>query len=327
MHIRLNIKPNPGACAYVYAWSDDKPIMAVYKFWHNHLRESLSYHPMPINCDNDLYISYESKIPLEEWEAKVKSSEFNDPKRYRLLTHNCAYAANFALEAAGIKLFSGRPHMLVNRLYDFSLIRIPLCILTPYDLFYFAKAQKIKELKSSNSEMQYRFTELRIKLWCNFNPLTKEAKLATKIADEIEKKHKHHPEHTEAQIDVLLKTLQLVKYLPSDEECDAYLKSANQFKQRTPTKTGQLRNYLIMLHCFSFGIIVGALCDIACAYSGKKNVLTHKQNLGLLFSATFALFKLPSKIRPLMHSPGSTAEPTELSESMKELASLRRRKT
>lgn len=325
MHIRLNIKPNPGACAYVYAWSDDKPIMGVYKFWHNQRGESLRYHPMPISYDDDLYINFESKVPLDEWEAKVKGSEFNDPKRYRFLTHNCAHAAAFALEAAGIKLFLRRPYMFLNRPYDFSLFRIPLCTLSPYDLFYHAKAQKIKELKNSNAEMQYRCTELRIKLWCNFNP-TRQTQLVTKITDEIDKRHKKHPEHTEAQIDVLLKTLQLVKYLPSDDECNAYIKSANQFKKRTATKAGQQRNLLIILFCASAGVIGGALFDIAAAYF-NKNSLTPKQNLGLLFPSALTLFKLPSKIRSLMPSPGSTVQPTKLSESMKELTSLRRGRT
>lgn len=324
MNMRLNIKPNPGSCAYVYAWSDNRYVVA-YKYWHNHLSESLSDRFLPVSCDDDYYINYKSEVPLEEWIAKVQNSEFNNPKHYRLLGHNCAYAATFALEAGGIKLFDDQPDVFFNRVIDLPFIRIPLRTLTPYDLFYVAKDQKIKQLQASNSETQYHFTDLRIKLWCSFTPLKQEEKLVTKIANEIEKRHKCHPERTEEQIDVLMKTLQLVMHLPSDEECLSYLNLAAPFKQRTPTKTGKLRNQLIMFYLISIGLAVGSLADIAAAYF-ELNLMTPKQNLGLIFASVFPLFKLPSKIRPLMSSSGSTAEPTELSKSMKELVSLRIRK-
>src|ERR1700733_3967616 len=141
MHIRVNLKPNPGACIYLYAWSDDNPSIA-YKFMHTSTFDSLTNHSKPISCDNDFYIDYKSEVPIAEWIQKVKNSEFNDHKQYRFLTHNCAYATTFSLEAAGIKLFNARPYIFLNRPYKFSFIRIPLCTITPYDLFYFAQACK-----------------------------------------------------------------------------------------------------------------------------------------------------------------------------------------
>jgi hypothetical protein len=80
----------------------------------------------PISLDRDFYINYTSKVSLQEWIKKVETSEFNDHKQYHLLTHNCAYAANFALEAAGIKLFDNKPYVFINRIFDIPFFRISL---------------------------------------------------------------------------------------------------------------------------------------------------------------------------------------------------------
>jgi hypothetical protein len=244
-----------------------------------------------------------------------------------LLTHNCAYAANFALEAAGIKLFDNKPYVFINRIFDIPFFRIPLfCTITPYDLFDRAKYHKLKQLQASNVETEYRVLDFKIKLWCSLNTLTKERNVVAKIQNEVEKRHKRYPEHTEAQIDVLLKTLQLIRHLPSDEECNAYQRSAYQFMKRVPTKTGQLRLYLIILFSLSLGCMVESCFDLGIRRNWKGSERTCVENLGLLLVSSATFFKLPNKINSLGTAGGSVAQPTELSKSMCELVNIRRRR-
>lgn len=145
MQVRLVYNPK-GPCAYVYARSNDEKEKDknIYKLWHNNRTNSLTINAS-INYENDFYIQYTSKIPLSTWVQTLQQSDYNDPKKYSLLSHNCAHAAKFALELANIYVF----HEQQPYIYS-------LGILEPSLLFKYAKVEKLNQLSKQNLENNYR---------------------------------------------------------------------------------------------------------------------------------------------------------------------------
>ena len=157
MHIRVNLKPNTEPCVFLTVRSDDYP-KTEYRFLHTFNSQSLScyYFLRHISFDDDRYLDFKSEVPLSEWLEKIKQSEYNDPKRYHMLTHNCAHGTNFALEAAGIKLFRGNPYFILNR-FDFpTYLRLPKG--WPTELSESMEA--LANLRRKNDEPQVKIDEL-----------------------------------------------------------------------------------------------------------------------------------------------------------------------
>ena len=88
-----------------------------------------------------------------------------------------------------------------------------------------------------------------------------------------------------------------------------------------------MRDRLIALHFISLILLVGIGLDF-CRYGlFGKSTLGSVQGLGLLGASLFTLFATNRKIPSLFDISDYTIEPTELSETMGELARLRQRKT
>jgi len=124
MFLRLIVKPNPGACAYVVAWGNET---MTWQFLHaNHNGQSLwpRSRSRLVNYDDDYYINFKSDVPLETWLKRVKTSEFNDATQFHWFKHNCAFAATYALEAAGIHLSEKHKKIMFHRVGFSSLLRL-----------------------------------------------------------------------------------------------------------------------------------------------------------------------------------------------------------
>lgn len=329
MFIRVNLGGGSETIT-LYAWADDGNFNlyreSVYRFQHTHLAKAMSANYFPISRNDDSYVTFRSKKNITEWAKAVEDSEFNDPQRYRIREHNCSIAAVAVLRLAEIDLLPNRDYMIFNRIpLPIGECRAPLCTLTPNDVYELAKASKLKDLKNSHGEVRYRFAGNGLKWWIDHTPLLQEKSLVTTIVDEIDKRHQKHPEHTEEQIEVLVQTYQLVKHLPSPEEYDDYLRSADRFKQRKATDEAILIDKIILLQFISLILLMGVGLDFGrYSYSGKS-VLGLLQGMALLGTSLFTFFTGCRKIAPISDAPGYTIEPTNLSDTMTTLAHLRQR--
>ncbi len=322
MFIRLTIKPAPGPCAYVDAWSSEstKQNERGARFMHTDCFRSLRNCSASDRCDDDPYVTFKTNISFSVWHALMKKSEFDDPSQYHVLDHNCAQASAFALEQAGIKLFQQGPYYcLFNRLEKNGIFCIPLLTLSPWDIYFRAKHYKIQMLQNSTIGNQYRFTKFKIKLWSLFTSLTEERKQVTKIVEEIEKRRQRHPEHIEAQIDILMQTFYLVTRLPTQEVCDDYIKKSKQFKQRA-VNFESIIPWLILLNS---GLLAESFRQ--CSQDLISANLRRLPFTGaLLIVSGYSFFKLRNKIMEPMFGSRFSIEDTELSKSMVKLANLRR---
>lgn len=253
---------------------------------------------------------FESKVPLNEWLEKIKTSEFNDPKRYDNLKHNCANGTLFALEAADIPL-------PITKFVFPANSALPM---DPANLFYSVKLDKLKTVYEAKSNPCYDFTEFRIKLWSETHPSDSNKNLVTEIVEEIDKRQQQHPEHIDAHIDVLMQTYQLITQLPTAEKCDVYLKSSEQFHQRNMSKNFKKA---ILLNLMS-SLVGSALGYGAFKFLASSIPAVFHKTLSVILPS-IGFFKSPKK-STFLNGPTSYNTETKLTENMKKLSELRRAK-
>jgi hypothetical protein len=290
----------------VYAWSDDKKDNNdnVYKLSYSPSAKDLKIDSPkpPINRDDDFYIDYTSQTPLNTWLKEVEKSDFFGGQKFNFVWHNCSHAATFALKIAGIHVFSEQQPYIYS-----------LGLLTPNFLFKYAKNQKINQLPGMNLESIYRQYMITINIWRIGHQKSRKANYASKIQKGIQQRHKHHPEHTEAQVDVLIKTLNLLNHLPTDKEYQDYIRSANHFKKRCADSVKS--KYLEYLLFNVLALECGFLTNLIMKSSGLPQLFSLGSSVATFFSAR----KLTSDVTL---SKKSNTEQTELSESMELLADL-----
>ena len=96
-----------------------------------------------------------------------------------------------------------------------------------------------------------------------------------------------------------------------------------QFKQRKSTQNGATRQRLILFCCLAAGLLAGCLGDcFNDVFVPESRLLTSYQKIGIAAFSLLTLFKLPPRINS-MPGPYSTAESSELSNSMKNLLEAR----
>lgn len=310
MFIRFNITSR-GETSYVYAWSENSNNKLTYAFHHTPTNKSLKFNGYAFSCENDNYVTFKCSINIDDWRFRLEASDYNSPDQYRVFSHNCAHAARFALEAAGIKVHSIKSPTFFNRINPYPL-RIPLGTLSPYDLYQDVKDYKFAQLLTMNAEAKYQFTELRIKLWCAFTSLNKEKQLVGKIIDEIHSRHQRYPEHTEAQIDVLMQTYHLITRIPTLAECDEYLHSSQQFMQRVLSKQSK---FIFCFYTIAYLIGLGIGCYLNNPFSNETSIFKKTSLAGGVVLNYLSVMRL-------FHFKKQTVE-TELSTSMQELAQQR----
>jgi hypothetical protein len=319
MHLRLVITDELVNTTLIYAWSDNKEqsVKISYQYHHCPGKPSLILHEGPTTCNNDFYVDFNSHVLLNQWVAKIENSEFNQPDQYRLFNHNCAIGAAFALEMAGVKLFQHDRYRMINCISLFPPVSLPLFTLTPYDVYFLAKKYKIKQADS----LEVKFQEVKKSLDRVAEIPDGEKKLTQRISKEIEKQHQFHPEHIEKHIDVLMQTLHFIVHVPDKKECDQYLQSSIQFKNRIKIKNNE-RQFWQMIADVSF---LSCLCIL---YMQLLRPFLHENPIsgnealmiGIPMSLTF--FKARSQLSSTFRDR-QAYEDTELSRNMHTLAHCR----
>jgi len=171
--------------------------------------------------------------------------------------------------------------------------------------------------------------DLKIKFWCELKGRDPERKLVKKIAEGVAQRHQKHPEHVEAQIDVLMRTYQLVTHLPhqipDQKEYEEYLACATAFKTRGATTAAKKRDALFMLIGSAYGLLTSISVDVLkqCVLGSEADLPVWTRALAL--PAAFTLFKAPRMLKGFERVEMSAIRDTELSSVMKELADLKYR--
>jgi hypothetical protein len=212
MIIELNVLQD-GSCARIFASADPdeeswEGLRAI-KIWHNSGKESIErYFIRRQTYDNDFTIRFNSRCSFQAFCHDFSHSAYNQGDKYHFFTHNCANAANHALDLAGIKL-DIRTFKLTS-LAPHPLTRVPTPFLAPIDLFHKAVAYKINADKQANKNQRF-FSAPDFKLSLAKQTLhfwgkqkgEKVAKDTLKVNDAIDKHIKKHPHRLTEYIDLL----------------------------------------------------------------------------------------------------------------------------
>lgn len=267
MRITLNILQN-NTCAQIYAFStsdednfilDNNTISAV-KIWHNHQQQAINFYFLPPqHYDNDYRITFQSAVSFKWFCQQFLVSDYNDPKHYSYLQHNCANAANFALQLAAINLPIGFIHL--TSITANSFIKLPSPFLTPRDLYQVAKAYKIEDIT------QKPFVSFKVELassslifWANSERNRSLTNKAMAVLDKTTGMMKTRPHHTECYLEVLIQTIDLLMRSHAGVSNSGYVKLAIQFRDRAiwPSTRG-MHYHNILAHGF---LVLGGFLDI-----------------------------------------------------------------
>lgn len=212
MYIKLNILQDQ-VCAQIYAYAENEEEwfelngFKTYqvKIWHNADSHSLTIPKSELkNYNNDLFVNFHSNIRFKDFCKTFAESEYNDPNRYHYLKHNCADAANFALRLADIKL-PIRYIKMTSPAPD-VLLRIPTPVLTPFDLFQFARQHKMKRLESSNINFKLELAFSAFGFWARSTENPRVKKKSETVILELEKSIKSRSHLAEQYLEAIIES-------------------------------------------------------------------------------------------------------------------------
>jgi len=250
MRIILNVLAD-GSCAQLYVYADrgeggwiyreGEPEQFSIKIRHNH--QSLSIDPWhrPLkSCDNDTYIPFTSKVRFATFCDSFALSEYNDPIEYKMLSHNCANAAYFALQLAEINLPAlGRIKMM--SLSPNALFRMPGPTLTPIDLYHTARRHKLNALQSptarwSKMDFKLKLASSTLGFWARKETFDDKRQCIKTICSEIERSVKKRPHHMELYLQTLLDTIDFLMSEKTDFNCQAYAALGDRYLERNASR-------------------------------------------------------------------------------------------
>lgn len=275
MIIKLNVYQN-GSCAQIYAYAEDHEENYFFesystrniKIWHNKHFRSLHTSIVPLNnCHNDYSVTFKSRVLFKEFCDKFYISEFNDPSKYRVFSHNCSHAANFALKLADIDLNISDGIRFTRISSPEIPISIPLKALSPSDLYCIARDYKIKTLQDQKKPLSHiNFkTELAshtLHFWTkktNDDQIKKNA-----ITIELEERNNIHANmhHAEIYLKALIDTIDIIIDLANKVNMERYKESACFFKTRSLSLSKQLQHQQLMIIA-PFSFVIGTIIYLA----------------------------------------------------------------
>ncbi len=276
------------------------------KFHHNPHKSALD---MIFNSSsgqiyhNDQSITFKSNTPFKEFCKGLKQSEFNDPHKFSLRTHNCAYAAKFALQLANINIDAPN-YVIFNKLGAIFPYFIPAFSLSPTDLYHQARSYKIK---TTHLSFQQEIATSALSFWNKKLGDEKQRTIVNNISKDLVQSSKDRPEHTDFYLRTLIETLDLILQLPTEKACENY-KAAGRFFQ---TRTFFSFDNYVKLHTLI--AIAGCAVDLL----GRSSMLTNLGALALEVSSMAYYFY------HLRNKSGVSIEATPLSSQMESLANKR----
>lgn len=142
MILQLNVLQD-GSCARIFASREFNEetweCLSHIKIWHNKGKKSIEkMFRQPVWYENDYVIQFKSQMSFRSFCEQFNRSEYNNGDNYRIYTHNCANAAEYALKIAGIDLKI--PKIKLTSLCPHPITRLPTPVLSPIDLFHYAKS-------------------------------------------------------------------------------------------------------------------------------------------------------------------------------------------
>lgn len=223
-------------CAQIFAIADlkESPYLGAFtnmKFWHNNATSSISYHPYLDIYDNDQYVTFKSSVPFGQFCKILDESEFNNPRKYHYLKHNCTHAAAFALKVANIM---DVPNWVIfNRVGDRFYQRIPLFSFAPHDLYYLARDKKLKSLKEERVDFKYELAKHSLLFRARQTTDNCKKQNITQLILASEKFKKEQPEHAVMHLKTLVRTIDLLLKKASDDY-EYYYKLQRYHHHRDP---------------------------------------------------------------------------------------------
>lgn len=265
MLIKLNVVAD-AVCAQIFAWAENEEqswshkgqeVRSV-KIWHNDQQQSINLNDSNfsnlVNCDNDYYVEFKSKIFFKQFCEQFAASEYNDPSCYHYYTHNCANAACFALKIADINLPVG--FLKLTTLAPGFFLKIPTPVLTPIDLYHTARKYKLQELQHFSNKVCSSIKEkaLALSFWAKSAKNEKKEYVDVILAN-IQKNMKTRPHHMELYLEILTQTYALLNTESTEEEQMAYFGFSKRFADRTPHYLGQARREFLNLVALCYGLL------------------------------------------------------------------------
>jgi hypothetical protein len=326
MKIKVNICPAP-LCSYFYAWTDNEAEQYIYqdgpykikktnvKFLHNPTRESLiTQYEIPQGQDDDFSITLTSSVNFNDFCHVLKTSEFNNPKKYSMRTHNCAHGVMYALKQAGIHLIDIPAYNILIRVDAIGLVRYPFFSTTPFDLYYHLKKHKIAAVRESKELLEFNTQKNNLTFW-QVPAGTKQVKtLVTDIVKEVEKKQYAHEEHTKKYADLLMQIYQFITYSPG------YLENPLQSEHYKQRKDAHFKKWYLT------AILLLSCIDMIARYLNDESVwgmVPPKNPVSYMTACATGFIFFKSMRNPWDH--GSELSPTTLSKKLEELDEIVRR--
>lgn len=182
------------------------------------------------NRDNDLFVSFKSRVPFANFCNQFAQSSFNDPGRYQLFWHNCTDSALFALRLAEIPL--SMPLFFGGKLVRQSWLPVPF-LLTPMALYRMAEAHKIQciQAQALNSHPLFkakRAFEARLGF---FSP--ERVAALQPVLEATQNSLKHHPAQPEFYLKALECSLDVAAF---PEQLPRYRLLADRYRFRDASR-------------------------------------------------------------------------------------------
>lgn len=202
--------------------------------WHQRISASLHEANLPVLQHDDLFVGFKSKVPFSAFCEQFNACEFNNPKNYNTLTHNCADAAYYALRVAGVMF--PLPWIQRRRVFEYSsVLYIPGFILTPIALY--DEARKFKLLQLNNRQYFKRWNHAFEQLSQTLHALPNPA--GETVLSELIQQAEKNPHLLEYGKKALTSTLKILNESANNDERSGYIEQARFFKHRSSTQVTQ----------------------------------------------------------------------------------------
>jgi len=312
MRIKLNILPQY-FCAHLYAKRDSK---AEEPYCIEGVFPTTSIRLIPVkfttNYDNDHFIEFKSDVPFNIFCMRLSLSEYNLPENYHIIKHNCAHAAAYALQVAGIKL-TIPSYIPFNRIGTLPFSKTMGFSFSPLDLHEIVKDYKIQTIKKNNIASLYECTKSNILLWRSKARNQYKIDLVDTIIRELDVRVRQHEEHIEIHLNMLMETLTFIKNKPQEISRQHYNACANYFKYRNNQYRG---DFGALYYNAAISLMTTWLVGIIFLSKEQQNEYLARFFLMNILCLGLAMFVLKMPVSR------STQSPTLLSNSMNELANL-----
>lgn len=303
-----------------YAW--DKETHDV-RFHHHPVYDALRDHRMPNNRNEDFYVDFDVTMSFPAFCKILRESEWNNPNKHNPLTHNCAHAAAFALEIAGIKLkLPGRFDS--NRMNDLSYLKMPGFVLTPYELYDIARKHQQNEWEKNQKnhlEILRAKNELTLLKMKN-DPEARSAidNMLKKFDESLEK----NPHHAKEYKNALTGTIARLTQQTDPVIKDAYSKTAAFFDKRKPSQQKRYWDEFLMLKL----LLVSGACYIGSVIGPVIDSQPFLQRSIMNWAWMWCVYKVTSTVQGYHsyirladeHERLKTPVETDLSKAMRDLS-------